>query len=236
MDAEIRKFDSREEAIAFAGQLISGALQAALEDKGRASFCVTGGSTPGPLFDLLAETEIDWYRVTVGLVDERWVPPEETSSNEWLVRSRLLTKHAGAAGLIPMWTADETPDEAVVDRNAAYEPHCDPLDVILLGMGSDGHTASWFPGSAGLENALNPVGIGTIAAIDARGCPAAGINTQRLTLTGPAVGSARVALLLLFGSDKLDVFERAQSAEPRDMPVRYAIDKLGPRLTVVWAP
>ncbi|MEZ5998046.1 MAG: 6-phosphogluconolactonase [Hyphomonas sp.] len=236
MAADIRRFGTREEATAFACAAILAGLKAALDEKGRASFCVSGGSTPGPLFDLLAATEFEWARVTVGLVDERWVPPEDPSSNERLVRARLLTKHAGAAGFLPMRTLHEQPEDAVAERNAAYAPHCDPLDVILLGMGNDGHTASWFPRAAGLENALNPVGIETIAAIDARGCPVAGINTQRMTLTGPAVASSRTALLLLFGNDKLDVYEKATAAEPTDMPVRYAIDKLGPRLTVIWAP
>ncbi|MEZ5955238.1 MAG: 6-phosphogluconolactonase [Hyphomonas sp.] len=236
MAGDIRRFETREEATSVAAEVVLAGLKTALEEKGRASFCVSGGSTPGPLFDLLAATEFGWERVTVGLVDERWVSPEDTSSNERLVRSRLLTKHAGAAGFIPMRTLHELPEEAVAERNAAYAPHCAPLDVILLGMGNDGHTASWFPGAGGLANALNPVGIETVAAIDARGCPVAGINTQRMTLTGPAVASAQVALMLLFGNDKLDVYEQAKSADPMDMPVRYAIDKLGPRLTVIWAP
>jgi 6-phosphogluconolactonase len=135
-----------------------------------------------------------------------------------------------------MKTDAETPYEAVADRNAAYAPHCTPADVLLLGMGGDGHTASWFPGSRGLEAALFPANEERIAAIDATGCPGAGSNTQRLTLTGPAVTSARMALMLLFGDEKLDVLERALTSDPMDMPVRHAIDKLGPRLTIIWAP
>ena len=236
MKHELTRFGTRNEAVDFAARFVTGGLEAAVADRGRASFMTSGGSTPGPLFDALSTVDLPWERVSVGLVDERWVPLEHDFSNEALVRSRLLTNRAGAAGLIPMKTGADRPANAVADRNAAYAPHCAPVDVILLGMGGDGHTASWFPCSNGLEAALAPANGETIAAIDATGCPGAGANVHRLTLTVPAVISARSALMLLFGEEKLDVLERALAADPLDMPVRHAIDGLGHRLTIIWAP
>ncbi|MCA8901581.1 MAG: 6-phosphogluconolactonase [Hyphomonas sp.] len=236
MRGDLRKFATRAEAAEFAGALISGALETAVADKGRASLFVSGGSTPGPLFDLLSEADLPWTNVTLGLVDERWVAPEDPASNERLVRARLLKGRAGAAGFLPMRTIEESADVAARGRNLAYAPHCDPADIVLLGMGNDGHTASWFPGSSGLLYALSPEQDESVVAIDATGCPVAGENVHRLTLTGPAVARARQAVMLLFGNDKLDVLERALSSDPTDMPVRHAIDKLGPCLTVVWAP
>ena len=236
MKHELTRFETRDDAFGFAARFIAGGLDAAVADRGHASFMTSGGSTPGPLFDRLSGMDMPWERVTVGLVDERWVPLDHDFSNEALVRTHLLTGRAGAAGLIPMKTQAELPEGAVADRNSAYAPHCAPVDMILLGMGGDGHTASWFPRSKGLEAALNPPGGETIAAIDATGCPVAGSNVHRLTLTGPAVTSARAALMVLFGEEKLDVLEMALKADPLDMPVRHAIDKLGPRLTIVWAP
>lgn len=236
MKHTLTRFDTRDEAFGFAARFIAGGLEAAIADRECASLMVSGGSTPGPLFDRLSVAELPWERVSVGLVDERWVPPEHAASNEALVRARLLTHRAGAAGLVPMKTAASAPSAAVADRNAAYAPHCAPADMVLLGMGGDGHTASWFPRSKGLEAALAPPDGRTIAAIDATGCPVAGSNVQRLTLSGPAVTSARAALMLVFGEEKLEVLERAQSADPLDMPVRHAIDRLGPRLTIIWAP
>jgi 6-phosphogluconolactonase len=236
MKHELVHFDTREGALDFSAKFVAGGLERAIADRGRADFMTSGGSTPGPLFDRLSSWDLPWECVSVGLVDERWVPLDHDFSNEALVRTRLLKGRAGAAGLIPMKTAAERPGKAVADRNAAYAPHCSPADVLLLGMGGDGHTASWFPGSKGLEATLAPENAETIAAIDATGCPGAGSNTQRLTLTGPAVTSARMALMLLFGDEKLDVLERALKSDPMEMPVRYAIDKLGPRLTIIWAP
>ena len=236
MKYELVRFETREGALDFAAKFVAGALERAIADRGRADFMTSGGSTPGPLFDRLSDWELPWECVSVGLVDERWVPLDHDFSNEALVRTRLLKGRAGAAGLIPMKTLAERPGDAVADRNTAYAPHCAPADVLLLGMGGDGHTASWFSGSKGLEAALAPENAETIAAIDATGCPGAGSNTQRLTLTGPAVTSARMALMLLFGDEKLDVLERALKSDPMEMPVRYAIDKLGPRLTIIWAP
>ncbi|MEZ6000483.1 6-phosphogluconolactonase [Hyphomonas sp.] len=236
MKHELSRFDTRDAALDFSARFVAGGLENAIADRGRADFLTSGGSTPGPLFDRLSGRDLPWECVSVGLVDERWVPPDSEEANETLVRSRLLKGKAGAAGLIPMKTGAIDPREAVADRNAAYSPHCSPIDVILLGMGSDGHTASWFPRSKGLNAALVPPNGEVIAAIDATGCPGAGANTQRLTLTGPAVTSARMALMLLFGDEKLEVLERALASDPQDMPVRHAVDKLGPRLTIIWAP
>lgn len=236
MKYELIRFETREEALGYSSRFIAGGLATAIEDRGRASLMVSGGRSPGPLFDQLSSVGLPWEQVTVGLVDERWVPLADDSSNEALVRKYLLKDKAGAAGLIPMKTEALTPCDAVEDRNAAYAPHCAPVDVIVLGMGEDGHTASWFPGAKGLETAIAPAHGEAIAAIDATGCPVAGSNTQRLTLTGPVVTSARMALMLLFGDEKLGVLERALQSDPMDMPVRYAIDKLGPRLSIIWAP
>ena len=236
MKHELSRFETRDAALDFAAKFVAGGVERAIADRGRADFMTSGGSTPGPLFDRLSGWALPWESVSVGLVDERWVSTESDASNESLVRTRLLTGKAGAAGLVPMKTRAANPHDAVADRNAAYTPHCSPIDVILLGMGSDGHTASWFPGSKGLESALLPSNRELIAAIDATGCLIAGSHTQRLTLTGPAVTSARMALMLLFGNEKLDVLERALKADPMEMPVRHAIDKLGPRLIIIWAP
>ena len=230
---EFMMFDSRDEASRFVTQFIAGGLTKALELKGTASLMVSGGSTPGPIFDALATTELDWARVMVGLVDERWVNPEDDASNERLVRSRLLKANAGAAGFLPMKTMDAMPQEAVADRDRAYAPHCDPADVVFLGMGEDGHTASWFPGSKDLSAALESENV--VAAVDATGCPVAGENPQRITLTGKGVTSASSVILLIFGEAKKAVFDTAIMSSVQEKPIKYAIDKLGPRLTVVWA-
>ncbi|MEH6410085.1 MAG: 6-phosphogluconolactonase [Hyphomonas sp.] len=236
MKHEFLSHTTREEAVDFAARMAAGVLEAAIEDSGRASFLVSGGSTPILLFDRLANTELAWDRVTVGLVDERWVSPVDAGSNERLVRHHLLTGKAGAAGFVPMKTDAPTASKAVADRAMAYKPHCDPIDLILLGMGNDGHTASWFPGSKGLKNAMHAQADVAVAAVDATGCPVAGSMPHRLTLTGPAIVDSDAAILLMFGADKRDVFEAALKSDPAEKPIRFAVDGLGPRLTVIWAP
>lgn len=231
---EFISFPSREDAAGFCVRFIQGALETALADKPTASLMVSGGSTPGGVFEGLSKTDMEWARVIVGLVDERWVGPENSASNEGLVRSKLLTGLSGAAGFLPMRTTTKSPAEAARDRARAYAPHCSPVDVIMLGMGEDGHAASWFPGSKDLSKALSSDE--TITALDASGCSVAGEHTQRMTLTGQVVASAKAALLLIFGDRKKEIYETSLTATVTDMPVKYAIDNLGPRLTVVWAP
>lgn len=236
MKHEFLTHATREEAVEFAARMAAGVLEAAIEESGRASFLVSGGSTPVPLFDLLATKELAWGRVTVGLVDERWVSPVDAGSNERLVRHHLLTGRAGAAGFVPMKTDAPTASNAVADREMAYRPHCDPIDLIVLGMGNDGHTASWFPGSKGLRDAMQAEEDRVVAAIDATGCPVAGSLPHRLTLTGSAIIDSDAAILLLFGVEKREVFEAALKSDPAETPIRFAVDGLGPRLTVIWAP
>ncbi len=236
MKHEFLAHSSRGEAADFAARMAAGVLSAAIEEAGKASFMVSGGSTPEPVFGPLAQTDMAWDRVMVGLVDERWVSPVDEGSNERLVRNHLLTGKAGAAGFVPMKTAALTAAAAVADRNLAYAPHCNPIDLILLGMGNDGHTASWFPKAGGLKAAMHARHGEVVAAIDATGCPVAGELTERLSLTGPAIIDSDAAILLIFGEEKRDVLEAALKSEPDDRPIRFAVDGLGPRLTIIWAP
>ena len=197
---------------------------------------VSGGSTPGPVFDRLSVSDLLWSSVTIGLVDERWVDPGSDASNEKLVRARLLQDKAQVAAFLPLMTGASTPAEAAPERNAAYKSYCDDIDVIMLGMGSDGHTASWFPGATGLETALDAENPSCVTAIDATGCPVAGSHTERLTLTARAIGNAALGVLLLFGEDKRAVLESAVDATDIERPVRVAARLLGPKLKTVWAP
>ncbi|MFN3312469.1 MAG: 6-phosphogluconolactonase [Hyphomonas sp.] len=227
--------DNREDASVLAAEQIAAALTGTICANGNASFMASGGSTPAHMFSVLSESDIDWQDITVGLVDERWVAPDHPASNERLVRQKLLKGRAAAATFLPMKTGAATPDDAVVDRSAAYAPACEPISCILLGMGSDGHTASWFPGAAGLEAAFDPEGA-IVAAIDASNSPLAGDEPLRITLTSAPVCSAKTGILLLFGEDKRAVLDQALAGDERTFPVRRAIDGLGARLSIIWAP
>lgn len=232
MPAAVLEFASREEASGVAAKMAAKALQRDIIGQGHASLFVSGGSTPEEMFRKLRREEIDWARVTVGLVDERWVPPDDSESNEKLVRTHLLREKAAAAGFLPMWMPGCEPEQAAADRNRAYAPHCNRASFILLGMGLDGHTASWFPGEATLKALASPANRQTVAAIRAEGV----CTPQRLTLTGRPVADAVRAVMLVFGSEKRAKLEEARNSDPLLCPVRFAMDGLGKRLSIIWAP
>lgn len=228
-------FTNREDAALAAAAVLHGALAGAIREFGRARLMVSGGSTPRPAFERLSGADLDWRDVMVGLVDERFVPPGHSASNEALVRSALLTGKAGRADFLPMWREDLSIEVAAREAATTYAADGD-FDAVLLGMGEDGHTASWFPGAARLSALIDPHAEAWADWIDATGCPVAGEVPERLSLTLPAIASARQAVLLIFGEAKRAVFEEALAADPLDRPVRAAVDGLGARLTVIWAP
>ncbi len=232
MAPEIISCETREAAALTVAHFAARALQADLDARGRAGLFVSGGSTPKGTFEALSGAALDWSSVTVGLVDERWVAPGHPESNERLVRTHLLTGAAGAAGFLPMWTFADDYETAARERDGAYATHCGAASFVLLGMGDDAHVASWFPGSDSLGALVAPDGKRCVMAVEAEGA----VTPKRLTLTGPAVFRARQAALLIFGAEKRAVLDAAMESDPMKCPVRFAIDGLGNRLFVVWAP
>ncbi len=232
MPLQITEFKSQDAASQQAARVVADALRDDIVATGRAVLMVSGGSTPVPMFEALSACELDWQKVTVGLVDERWVAPEHPDSNERLVRTHLLKRGAGAAGLVPMKTSHADPGQAQPDRQEAYAPHCEALSMVVLGMGADGHTASWFPGDPELPDLAGMLREDCVAGVNA---PSA-VVPHRMTLTGSAVSKAKHALLLVFGDEKRHVLKAAASGDALKYPVRFALDGLGSRLSIYWAP
>ena len=203
-------------------KLVAGELRAAIDAQGRASLAVPGGSTPGPMFDALANTAIDWGSVTVMLTDERRVPADHERSNEKLLRQRLLIGHAAQANFLRLVPDN---DEHMPKLHQALAAHL-PLSVLVLGMGADMHTASLFPGSKDLPAALAPTAPPLMAV------EASGDLEDRLTLTAPALRSAGATHVLIKGDEKRAAFEKAQGLSPSEAPIATVL----PKASVHWAP
>lgn len=203
---------------------IASELSQAVHHDGRATLSVPGGTTPGPVFDILSGVDLDWGKVAVVLNDERWVPEDSPRSNTRLLRERLLLGKAATATLVPMYAPTETPEESLAALGAGIAAHL-PITVLLLGMGADMHTASLFPGADLLAQAL----ANDAPPVMALRAEAAG--EPRITLTAPVLRGAMHTHILITGADKRAALERAAHLPALDAPVRAVLD----HATVHWA-
>lgn len=218
---------------AWAGAVtLAAELRRALEQRPRARLLLSGGSTPGPVYQALSRAPLEWSRIDVALVDERWLRPDDPDSNSHLVHATLLQDKAAGARFETLTRTGRSVEEAV----AAANLHANQVpDAVVLGMGGDGHTASLFPGMLGLEQALaSPT---AYVAVDASGCPGAGPWPRRISLTPAGLEPARMRLLLIRGEQKRRLFERAMDGtDPLELPIRLAFTTPGARLRVHWCP
>ena len=192
-------------------QRIAGELRQALQASETASLAVPGGTTPGPIFDSLNAADLDWERVSVMLTDERWVPEDSPRSNTRLLRERLLVGKAAAARYLSLHAATEMPEDGIPALAEAIAEVL-PLTVCLLGMGTDMHTASIFPGADRLDEALN----GEVILVPMR---APGAPEPRVTLSAAVLGRAISRHFVIVGTDKREALERARTLTPEEAPV-----------------
>jgi 6-phosphogluconolactonase len=207
-------------------------LEEAIQVRGAASLVVSGGKTPRRLFQQLRDEKLDWKRVWITLADERWVETSNAASNERLIREQLLTGGAGDAHFVGLKNPAATP-EAGADwawRALSRVPH--PYDVIVLGMGDDGHTASLFPGSLALARALDAGAPPGCVAVNALTAPHA-----RVSLNLAALLDARRIILHIEGEAKWQVYQKARAAGSHsEMPVRAVLQQQEVPVDVYWAP
>lgn len=205
------------------------ALAARLQCAEQAMLAVSGGTTPVLFFEALSRVELEWSRIVVTLVDERWVPEEAPRSNAALVRRHLLTANAASASFIPLYNGAATPAEGKQAQAALLASQPLPLAAAILGMGEDGHTASFFPDGDHLAAALNPQ---TDQLLETMAAPGAG--ESRITLTLPILVQADFLALHIEGERKRNVLARAREIGPvSEMPVRAILAHKPP---VYWCP
>lgn len=222
----IEVFDSPAAAAdAAAGAILDGLVHA-ISERGHGNLAVTGGSSPGPVYDRLADAALAWPTVNLTLTDERWVDPASEQSNERLVRRRLLCGPAGQARFVPLKSDGADIDAAAWSADLAVSALI-PFDVALLGMGEDGHVCSLFPGSPILADGLDPASARLVLAAPP-GVPAP--PQPRLTLTLAALASARLILILTTGAAKRAVLEGAP-----DKPVHHLIAAARGEVRLLWS-
>ena len=207
---------------------IAARLKAAIANRGQASLAVSGGNTPKRMFELLSKQELQWNKVLITLVDERWVTPDSPDSNEGLVRRHLLRGQAAAANFVPLKSYHDNAEEGLENIDQRLQAMPRPFAAVVLGMGGDGHTASWFPQAKNLGELLDPAGKETIAASDPVTAP-----HQRITLTLPAVLDSDEILLHITGNSKRTVLEQATEA---GHPVAAILTQNSTPATIWWAP
>ncbi len=223
----LKTADDRQQLAEQLADQVADWLKVALAKKERALLVVSGGRTPVAFFEALSQKELSWHRVDITLADERWVDEDDPASNAAMVRKHLISNLASGARFIPLKRAEQTPELAIEALNSVLQELEWPIDVLILGMGNDGHTASLFPGTKGLANAMtSDKKCAAVTPLDA--------PHDRMTLTYPVLTAARNTVLHITGEDKsttmAKVLDNLKTVE--DMPVRGFI---GSGLEIYWS-
>lgn len=214
----LREFTSRLACVAALADELEQLLRESVDDSGDASLVVSGGTSPVQLFRELSGRELPWDRVWIIPSDERMVPVTHPDRNESMIRRELLQHRATAAGLVSLLTTGPLPS-SLLGR----------FDAAVLGMGTDGHTASLFPDSPDLEGALNSDKVLYRLRVPH-------LDADRVSLTPRALLRSNCLYLLFFGDEKRAVLDAAMSpGEVTEYPVRVILQQDKTPVTVFWA-
>lgn len=223
-------FDSRADLLDQLKGDICKDLQFSIAARGKASMLLSGGSTPGPLYEMLSREPLMWDKVWLAPTDERWVAPDHQDSNEKLIRGSLIKNNAADAHYISLKSSASTPYLGQVESEKEIAELPMPFDVVLLGMGEDGHVASLFPGLVDTAKAMDKDNDQLCAAIN-RG----GDDVARMTMTLNCLFKTKKIFLFIYGKKKLDVFNRAKLSITDELPVSYLLHQNKAPLHLFWA-
>lgn len=220
-------FEDTEQQSNSLAQTIAGILTRAITDNGHAYMAVSGGSTPKTLFKALSNMPIHWSKVTVSLVDDRWLPPQHKESNQLLVEQNLLQNNACVAEFIGLYRPDQTLTDAVASINKQYTDQPISFDVLLLGMGNDGHTASLFPCSQQLSHGLSTTDAYLIS-------HPTSAPYDRISLSAHSIENSKHLFLQIKGEDKRQTLDKAiEINDEMSMPIQRFLNS---DITVLWCP
>ena len=229
MKAQVNKFENSTLLNEAFSQEIADKLQAGINQNGSASLLVSGGNTPKPMFLMLSNKDIEWNKVNIALVDDRWVDLTDPASNEAMVNEALLINKASAANFIGMKTEHDNAFDAESAVSDKFKEVKRPFDVVILGMGEDGHTASIFPCCAQLEEALTTTK--DIMATEPTTAP-----HQRMTFTKTALLNSKQLYLHLVGESKEAVLlDVAAGSDEKQAPIRAFLNQSNVPMSVMLA-
>ncbi len=227
--AEITVYADLSTLIAGAADLVAQAAREAIAERGAFNVALSGGNTPRPVYQRLASVAIDWTHVHVFFGDERCVPPRDARSNYHMARVALLDHVAIPPENVHRMRGEDPPEQAADGYAGELRGALGDggrLDLVLLGLGHDAHTASLFPGLAAVTETRRAVMEAYVEFV----------GMWRLTLTPPTINAARRVVFLVSGEDKADVLHRvlqgpqqpivlpAQAIRPIERPALWLID------------
>ncbi|WP_019027875.1 6-phosphogluconolactonase [Colwellia piezophila] len=229
---QLTEFLTRNDLDVALAKKVSQLLSEAIKLKGKASIAVSGGSTPKGFFKVLSERDLDWSKVTITLADERWVAIDSQDSNTRLVHENLLQNNATAAKFFHLKQGEEFSDETLNDLNIAAKTSLLPLDVLILGMGEDGHTASLFPCSDEINVGLDEKNDAALLKVQPKTAP-----HQRISFTFASLITSKNIFLHSCGEAKKTVLTQALKGEdPFEMPIRAFLHHPSLNTQIFWAP
>lgn len=227
---QINDFSQREQLDQALANKVATLLTTAVNTKGKASIAVSGGSTPKGFFTALSHMDLSWSNITITLADERWVDFDSDASNTRLVHENLLQDKAAAAKFFHLKQGAELSAETLADLNIAAQSILLPLDVLILGMGEDGHTASLFPCSEQIDQCL-----ASDTASLLRVVPKTAPN-ERISFSFASLKQSENVFLHISGAAKKTVLNKALAdTNIKEMPIRAFLQDPEINTQVFWA-
>ena len=211
---EIKKFENKKNLESTLLLKISTCISDAIKKYGDARFLLSGGSTPMNLYSLLSEETIEWEKVKIGLVDERFVPKENLFNNETQIKNNLLKNSAKFATIFGMVYNYENEMLNLKMVNQQYKTFFERIDFTILGMGEDGHTASLFPGDKESEELMNTSNIGIFST------KSPSFPYNRITCSKELIANSNYIALFINGETKFNVLKNSIETQ---VPISYFV-------------
>ena len=205
-------------------------ISVGLAERGKASMLLAGGSSPRPLYEAMSNQELNWKNVYFAPTDERWVEPTSPESNERLIRETLMQNKAARTNYISLKSASDDPKAGQFEVGERLDQLPFPTDLVLLGMGEDGHIASLFPNLSDTMEAIDLNNENLCQAIHREEN-----EVPRMTMTLNTLLNTKRIFLLFYGKKKLDVFNEAKERQTNQLPVSYLLHQNKVPIRLYWA-